>query len=467
VTENTPATSDNATSAAVSLADEIKRRRHAAGMSQPQLAQAVSYSRQYVSLAERPGANLPSQALVRALDAALNAEGALTALHAQARAEQHARRGSRVESRAMAREQSSGRCLALASPAERELGEDREGWCRRDMLSLAGVAIAGTFLSPVEHTRRLLDSALGMPTTELDTDEWEHVADEYSRLVGRNVPISTVLPQLLTDFDEMLARIEAAPESVRARLIRVAALFSALIAIALLCADCRLDSNRYWRTAQRAADSTGDRKLSSLIRGRRAVYELYDEADNRGILNLADTALDLAGDIPSAGKISARAARAQALAKEGARQAAREELRQLERDFDHLPDSVLTNDPPLWGWSEQKLRFVQSFVHSYAGNIDESDVAQSSALSLYGETAFRGPTQIKFHRAIAMAADGDQLGGARYVLTALETVPENLRTDKMIYQPAVLALDTISDRNIKLSASRDLHELSPVRTEIP
>jgi hypothetical protein len=306
-----------------------------------------------------------------------------------------------------------------------------------------------------------------MPTTELDTDEWEHVADEYSRLVGTNVPISTLLPQLLTDFDEMLARINAAPESVHARLIRVAALFSALIAIALLCADRRLDSNRYWRTAQRAADSIGDRKLSSLIRGRRAVYELYEETDNRTILNLADTALGLAGDIPSAGQISARAARAQALAKEGPSQAAREELCQLERDFEQLPESVLTSDPSLWGWSEQKLRFVQSFVHSYAGNIDDAAAAQDAALSLYTGSAFRGPAQIKFHRAIAMAAEGDHLGGAGYVLTALETVPVNLRADKMVLQPAVFALDTISDRSVKMSALRDLHDIGAFRTDAP
>ena len=319
MTENPPATSDNASSAATRLAEEIKRRRLAARMSQPQLAQAVGYSRQYVSLTERPGANLPSKVLVRALDAALNAKGALLALHAQARAEQQARRSALPNSPAHATVNIALRPEVAIEPTARGASHVAEGsdterepesMRRRDMLSLTGGAIAGTLLSPMEHTRRFVDSALKMPTSELDADEWEHVADEYSRLVGRNVPISSVLPQLLADFDEMLARIETAPEVIRGRLIRVGALLSALIAISLLCADRRLESNRYWRTAQRAADSTGDRQLSSLIRGRRAVYELYHEADSRAILNLADTALKLAGDRASAGKASARAARA-------------------------------------------------------------------------------------------------------------------------------------------------------------
>ncbi|WP_157620405.1 helix-turn-helix transcriptional regulator, partial [Saccharothrix sp. NRRL B-16348] len=51
---------DSDTAAAIRLALEIKRRREEAGLSQPQLARRIGYTRQYVSLAERPGHNLPS-----------------------------------------------------------------------------------------------------------------------------------------------------------------------------------------------------------------------------------------------------------------------------------------------------------------------------------------------------------------------------------------------------------------------
>ncbi|CRK58674.1 Helix-turn-helix motif [Alloactinosynnema sp. L-07] len=75
---------------AAALAAEIRRLRKDAGLSQKQLAAQVGYTRQYVSLAERVGCNLPSLELVRALDARLGAGGRLLALREQARADQRA-----------------------------------------------------------------------------------------------------------------------------------------------------------------------------------------------------------------------------------------------------------------------------------------------------------------------------------------------------------------------------------------
>ncbi|MGH7511274.1 MAG: helix-turn-helix domain-containing protein, partial [Gemmatimonadales bacterium] len=42
------------------LAEEIRKRRKTAGLSHPQLAERIGYTRQYVSLAERPKKGLAS-----------------------------------------------------------------------------------------------------------------------------------------------------------------------------------------------------------------------------------------------------------------------------------------------------------------------------------------------------------------------------------------------------------------------
>ncbi|MGW4115286.1 helix-turn-helix transcriptional regulator [Actinosynnema sp. NPDC004786] len=76
---------EEAPSAATRLAHEIKKRRTEAGLSQPQLAQRIGYTRQYISLAERPDHNLPSLELVKAIDHALDAGGDLLALREQER----------------------------------------------------------------------------------------------------------------------------------------------------------------------------------------------------------------------------------------------------------------------------------------------------------------------------------------------------------------------------------------------
>ncbi|MDR6592476.1 helix-turn-helix transcriptional regulator [Saccharothrix longispora] len=80
---------EDVSSAAASLASEIKRRRVEAGLSQPQLARRIGYTRQYVSYAERVRANLPSLEIVRAIDSALEAGGVLVALRGRAKEEQN------------------------------------------------------------------------------------------------------------------------------------------------------------------------------------------------------------------------------------------------------------------------------------------------------------------------------------------------------------------------------------------
>ncbi|MGH3611762.1 MAG: helix-turn-helix domain-containing protein [Pseudonocardia sp.] len=65
----------------LALAAELRRRRLAVGWSQAELANRVGYSREYVSRAERASKGLPSAELVRSVDAALGADGALVSLH--------------------------------------------------------------------------------------------------------------------------------------------------------------------------------------------------------------------------------------------------------------------------------------------------------------------------------------------------------------------------------------------------
>ncbi|MFI5714533.1 helix-turn-helix domain-containing protein [Nocardia sp. NPDC051750] len=63
------------------LAREIRSRRRAAGLSQRELASRIGYTRQYVSMTEWEDANLPSRELVTAIDAGLDADGELIAIH--------------------------------------------------------------------------------------------------------------------------------------------------------------------------------------------------------------------------------------------------------------------------------------------------------------------------------------------------------------------------------------------------
>jgi transcriptional regulator with XRE-family HTH domain len=95
-TAETTASGGDVEPAAAQLAEEIRRRRLAADLSHAQLGAKIGYSRQYVSLAERPRKGLPSADLVRALDHGLGADGALLGLREEAETAKQARRRSRT-----------------------------------------------------------------------------------------------------------------------------------------------------------------------------------------------------------------------------------------------------------------------------------------------------------------------------------------------------------------------------------
>ena len=91
-----PSGTEGATSAE-KLAREIRRRRKLADLSQERLASLLGFTRQYLGAIENPNRGVASADVVAAIDAKLDANGALVALQAVAQAERRARRRSRSE----------------------------------------------------------------------------------------------------------------------------------------------------------------------------------------------------------------------------------------------------------------------------------------------------------------------------------------------------------------------------------
>jgi transcriptional regulator with XRE-family HTH domain len=134
------------------LAEEVRRLRKAAGLSQPQLAALIGYTRQYVSLAERPSRGLPSAELVKAIDDALRAGGALEALRQQADAQRKACRPATSPINAAAaagpgRAATEGLAIAhqgtLVTGASGRISDDMElGYELLGLLGMAGALVA-------------------------------------------------------------------------------------------------------------------------------------------------------------------------------------------------------------------------------------------------------------------------------------------------------------------------------------
>lgn len=158
MTEDNPADTGGI---AAALAAEIRRLRNATGLSQKQLAAQVGYTRQYVSLAERVGGNLPSLELVRALDARLGAGGQLLALREQARADQRALRHA-LPASAPAQLPGFASPISVAFPPARQVGGSPFGISAPAGRFFAGSTITATSYPAVDDGRIVVRVPIGL-----------------------------------------------------------------------------------------------------------------------------------------------------------------------------------------------------------------------------------------------------------------------------------------------------------------
>ncbi|MFI5955376.1 multiprotein-bridging factor 1 family protein [Cryptosporangium sp. NPDC051539] len=341
-------------------------------------------------------------------------------------------------------------------PARTEQHDD--AMKRRELLGLLSATAPAVFASRVEAIRAIVATAAGDDVTDLDRDGWERVAFDYAHEVGFQ-PGQRVLPNLLSDIEELAPLIETATGSAAVQLRHITARLSALAAIAFTGAGDVPSARRWWRTTARLADRTGDAPLSSLVRGRQAVYGLYEGRPPSSVLGVAEEAIRIGGDRPHAGVVSGYAAKAQALAHLGHQQDAEAALRQLEVLFEKLPDDVRDDRSSQWGWSIQRYHHVAGFVYTFSGDVDRANRAHEAALSSYPAANYQGRGQVELYRAGSLIRSGDLQEGTRHLVTVLTALPAERRHDSLLRRTALTALSlapTGADRHPGLIEAHDL-----------
>jgi tetratricopeptide (TPR) repeat protein len=313
-----------------------------------------------------------------------------------------------------------------------------------------------------EDARREVDHAVAPELGDRDLDEWERTAHAYGYEIVSVAP-DRLLPGLLADFSEVAGLLKAQPTAAhRLRLTRVAGQLAALTAMTFVNMGQPQTARRWWRTARRATNSSADPELAALVRGRQAVLALYGGYTPEQVLALADEAIAI--NVPCTGVAGGLAARAQALAIMGKAEAARQTVTTLTAMFDRLPDAARSERASVYAWSEQRLRHVQSYVHTRLGETQKAAKAQERALALYPATNYQGRTQIHLHRAACLIMDGHVSEGVRYATDVLAALPAEYRKDGLIQGCAHAALAAVphSDRSLaSVSEYREL--LAPMR----
>jgi tetratricopeptide (TPR) repeat protein len=243
-----------------------------------------------------------------------------------------------------------------------------------------GVTAPGLALEAVRHG--LMQSA-AEDHAALTVEEWQDVLAEhgYSFIT---MPLAELLDSLTVDLLAIQLTISReSDEATKGELRRVGALLAHLMAMTVGGLGHVREAGRWWRTARRVADKTGDPYTSTWIRGWEVVRAKFEGRPLPAVLTLVEQAERHAVRAPVIAMPSLLAGKAQALAMLGRAEEAEATLRQLREVFAALPSEVTGERESWFAWPEYRLWHTESFVHSELGQFEQATEAQDRALALY------------------------------------------------------------------------------------
>jgi hypothetical protein len=341
-------------------------------------------------------------------------------------------------------------------------GHDNEDVDRRTLLGLVATATAaGSLARDAAPLRDAFEAAVAAGAGDRDADTWERVAYDYAREVGW-APAVVLQEELAADFAELTRLVPTGSGAARTRLVHVAAQMAALMAINLTNLGEGRAARRWWRTAARAADQTGDHQAAALVRGRAAVFSLYAPTPRLSVVEAAEEAIEVGKGAPCAGVASGHAAKAQALAELGRHDEAADALHDLGDVFEGLPEGVRTERGSQWGWTYGRLLYVTSLVHTCAGKVGPAMAAQDAALTLYPIRNWQARGQVEMHRAGALIRAGDVDEGADHMARILESLPAEQRGDGLLQGSALTSLRLAAPAQAGRPSIRQARELLAV-----
>ncbi|MGA4683216.1 helix-turn-helix domain-containing protein [Micromonospora sp. AB353] len=361
--------------------DILGRHRVAAGWSLRKFAEHIRYDFGYLGQIER-GARPANPAVVTAYDRALSTDGSIRKAY------------------------DSGRADDVDMPRRSVL---------QAMTSLAALPTVDRMVG-WEALRHGLDAAV-----DVDSDAWAEIVSSYGTAYYRQ-PHDQLMTQLGRDLTVLQHQLAASDDRRRPQLLRAAATLSVIVALSLVASGHALLSRRWWASAQRAADESGDPDTRVLTRAWDIVNGCYDGRRPMTVVAISDEVLPLAGR-PSAATCGLLAGRAQALSLAGRHDEAVATVRHLSEQIEKLPAAVVGNVESLWGWPEHRLRHTESWVYTHSSDRRAAEAAQARALELYPASQIRLRTQVQLHQAAATVRAGDITDGLTAAADLLDRLP--------------------------------------------
>ncbi|MGX2995610.1 hypothetical protein JNUCC64_15160 [Streptomyces sp. JNUCC 64] len=298
---------------------------------------------------------------------------------------------------------------------------------RRDILR--GALAAGTagpgLAAALSATRHDIDTALTADRSPADLGFWEATAERHGHGYHGRSP-TEILAGLLDDFADLGARLsESRTVKSRVALCQVAGRMAGMVAVVLHDLGQHRESHRWFGTAARAAEQSGDGVLHAWVLAREAMVPLNYGAP-RAAAELAGRARHLAGGTPSAAAALAAAVASRAHAAAGRHDEARRAVAEVEGVVGRLaPDQRADT---WFGYPEQKHHVHLSQTFTLLGETDRAYATQRRALELTRTPSRMTRALIALDTAACRAHDDEPEEAARLAVEAYEALPDAYRT---------------------------------------
>jgi tetratricopeptide (TPR) repeat protein len=345
----------------------------------------------------------------------------------------------------------------MSAPARPE--PDPESQQRRAILRTlfagVGVTLGSPVLNALAEVRRDMDDILSDTMSNTRLDQWERSAAEYG-YAYQITPPSQLLGESVLDFVEVQQLLQRRqPSDHRLRLCRVAAQLAATAGMALVALGEHREARRWYRTAQLAADETGDRATRAWLLAREAVIPFYFGSP-LAAAQLTERARMVAGNTPCATAAWAPALEARSLARLGRRDDALAAMRIAETAFARLPADQISDTG--YGYTARQLRWHIGSMYTVLGDTRRAQIALDEALTLYAPTEHLDRALIAMDQAAGLVLVGEAATACQVTTYSLATLPTEHRTG-IVLSRARDVLSAVPTGAGRLPAVRDLYEL--------
>jgi transcriptional regulator with XRE-family HTH domain len=333
--------------------------------------------------------------------------------------------------------ETSGLFIELA-----RVGDDDDVY-RRTLIKALGTLTSVGAIAPsavAETLRHSLDRAASLAP---DADDWESIVATYGRGFMTE-PLSQLSQRAIGDL-----LVLSTDAQLRGRHgVRLAMVYGSSVASL----GDTVTAKRWYNTAVKLADHSGDKDMRAWSRARLAYRIFYEGGADKEVLQSADFPITFGGS--SAALIEAHAAKAHVFASQGDARSANSALGSAYRSLELAQDQDATSIFAMPGW---RLAIAASWTYTALGEIAKAEAIQAEAEKLPA-AASRWRAQLEMHRAWGFVQGSDvDLGAvqARHLLHS--------ERSKVVHGLGQRVYQAVPPKERKRESVRELAEALKVR----